>query len=184
MLRVGAQRAAYALRYRQEHDRRLSLAVCLLLQEALRAEYDIQEVPEFVYGYHGKPELKGHPEIHFNLSHCSRAALCVVSSQPVGCDVESVPNELDMDVCRYCFNEEELTVILSAEHPTQMFTTLWTRKEAFLKLTGEGLTNDLPTLLCNHEAENVSFQTHTASDNSYVYSICSFAPLNSSTCES
>lgn len=166
--RVGAQRAAYALRYRQEHDRRLSLAVYLLLQEALKKEYGIREVPEFIYGPHGKPALKGHPEIHFNLSHCRQAALCVVSDRPVGCDVESVPAVLDMDLCRYCFNEEETAGILSSENPPLAFTKLWTRKEAYLKLTGEGLTDNLPRIsVIPHP-----LQTFTAPDNSYAYSVC------------
>ena len=169
---VSAQRAAYALRYRQAHDQRLSLAVYLLLQQALRSEYGIQEAPEFVFGPHGKPELKDYPDIHFNLSHCSRAALCVVSSQPVGCDVETVPSELDMDVCRYCFNEEETAYITASDCPTLAFTELWTRKEAFLKWSGQGLTPDLPSLFCTHLANEVPFQTYCAKDLSYVYSIC------------
>ena len=170
--KVSAQRAAYALRYRQERDRKLSLAVYLLLLEVLEKEYGINELPEFDFEYHGKPKIKGHSEIHFNLSHCLRAALCVIDNQPVGCDVESVPDELDMDVCRHCFNEEEIAGIVDSAQPTLAFTTLWTKKEAFLKLTGEGLTDNLPSLLTTPQAEKVAFETHIATDNSYVYSIC------------
>ena len=170
--RVSRQRADYALRYRQEREQRLSLAVYLLLMEGLEKEYGITGQPEFVFGQHGKPMLKDHPEIHFNLSHCRRAALCVISSQPVGCDIETVPEELDMDVCRYCFNEEEIAGITRSDRPTLTFTQLWTCKEALLKLTGEGLTNDLPGLLCPPLSETVSFHTHIAPDSSYVYTIC------------
>ena len=170
--RVGPQRAKYALRYRRELDQRLSLAAFLLLQQALRTEYGLQEIPEFTFGTHGKPMLKEHPEIHFNLSHCSQAALCVVSSQPVGCDVESVPDELDMDVCRHCFNEAEINHILHSDHPTLAFTTLWTKKEAFLKLTGEGLTNNLHRLLDTAETKGVTFQTTAIHSKGYVYTVC------------
>ena len=170
--KVSAQRAAYALRYQQKHDQQRSLAAYLLLQEALRTEYGIQEPPEFVFGIHGKPELKNYPKIHFNLSHCQQAALCVISSQPVGCDIETVPDELDMDICYHCFNKEEINAILNSEHPTREFTARWTQKEAFVKLIGEGLKENLPTLLCSKQAEKVSFQTYTAADKSYVYSIC------------
>ena len=170
--KVSAQRAAYALRYLQKHDQQLSLAAYLLLQKALRLEYGIQEPPVFVYGNHGKPELKDYPEIHFNLSHCQQAALCVTNSQPVGCDVESVPVELNMDICHKCFNEDEIASIVGSDNPMLAFTTLWTQKEAFLKLTGEGLNDDLPMLLCTPDTEKISFQTYTASDKSYVYSVC------------
>ena len=171
---VSPQRADYALRYRREHDQRLSLAAWLLLQEALKAEYGIPAVPDFVYGAHGKPQLKGHPTIHFNISHCTYAALCVVSDKPVGCDVEAIPEELDRDLCRYVFNEEEQQAILHDDNPPLAFAIQWTRKEAFLKLTGEGLTNDLPHILCSPQAQQASFQTHIVPEKSYVYSICSW----------
>ena len=170
--RVSSQRAAHALHYRQKHDQQLSLAVYLLLQEALRTEYGIQESPEFTFEQYGKPQLKHHPHIHFNLSHCHHAALCAVSEQPVGCDIEAVPEHLDMEVCRQCFNEQEIADILASEHPAIQFTVLWTKKEAFLKLTGKGLTDDLPSLFLSPETEHITFQTHAAADNAYVYTVC------------
>ena len=180
---VSPQRAAYALRYRRELDQRLSIAVFLLLQQALREEYGIKEVPEFAFGPNGKPYLKEHPEIHFNLSHCPRAALCVVENHPVGCDVEAVPDEFDMDLCRHCFNEEEVASILASDSPTLAFTTLWTQKEALLKLTGIGLS-DMSQLSTFHLSPFTSHLSpftfhlsppHVSPDRSYVYTVCSNA---------
>ena len=174
---VSPQRRRLALRYRQEHDRRLSLAVYLLMMEALEKEYDIHTPQEFVFGPNGKPTLKDHPDIHFNLSHCPHAALCVVGDAPMGCDVEAVPKQLDVDLCRYCCSDNELDDILRAKQPTIAFTALWTKKEAFLKLTGQGLTKELPSLLnlaTNELLDTVKFLTFTASDGTYVYSIATF----------
>lgn len=175
---VSPQRRRLALRYRQEHDRRLSLAVYLLLMEALEKEYGIRTPQELVFEPHGKPTLKDHPDIHFNLSHCPRAALCVVGDSPVGCDVEAVPEQLDVDLCRYCCSDDELDAILHAGQPTLAFTTLWTKKEAFLKFTGQGLTKDLPALFkpgSDKLLASVKFQTHIAPDGSYVYSTVTLA---------
>lgn len=169
---VSPQRREKALRYRQIRDRRLSLAAYLLLAEGLEKEYGIRELPEFAFGRNGKPFLAGHPGIHFNLSHCREAALCAIGGSPVGCDVESVPGKLDMDLCRRCFNDAEIARIAGADRPTLAFARLWTQKEAFLKLTGEGLSDGLPDLLCDGRAENVSFDTHTAPDGSYVHTVC------------
>ena len=169
---VSPQRRDKALRFRFELDRRLSVAVYLLLCEGLEKEYGLTGLPEFVSGYHGKPALKDHPDIHFNLSHCPRAALCVIDDAPVGCDVECVPSGLDMDVCRRCFNEEELAGIAGSDDPQLAFTRLWTRKEAFLKLTGEGLTDDLPALFRSPQAQEIGFCTYVAADRSYVYTVC------------
>ena len=73
--KVSRQRAEHALRYRHLADRQLSLAVFLLLMEGLEKEYGLTEAPELAFGPSGKPYLAGHPDIHFNLSHCPRAAL-------------------------------------------------------------------------------------------------------------
>lgn len=170
--RVSPERAAYALRYRQPIDQRLSLAVYMLLMQGLEREYGITDAPRFVFGPHGKPSLDGHPGIHFSLSHCRQAALCVIDNVPVGCDVESVPDGLDMDVCRHCFNEEEMACITGADQPTLAFAQLWTRKEAFLKLTGTGLTSELPSLLCSPAARRAHFETTIASSGAYVYTVC------------
>lgn len=173
--RVSRQRRDYALRYRQELDQRLSLAVYLLLMEGLAREYGIREPQDLSFGPNGKPFIAARPDIHFNLSHCCQAALCVISDRPIGCDVESVPGKLDMDVCRHCFNDREITSILASDNPPLAFTALWTRKEAFLKLTGQGLADSLPGLLSSPEAKHLTFHTHLASDNSYVYTICQAA---------
>ena len=164
--RVSPQRREVALRYVKDSDRRLSLAVYLLLQEALEKEYGVTGDLTFGFGPHGKPFLKDYPGIHFNMSHCPGVALCVVSDAPVGCDVESVPANLDLDVCRYVFSDEQLASVLSSPAPTLAFARLWTQKEAFLKLTGEGLSNHPPL------AEDVACETIVAPSGAYVYSIC------------
>jgi 4'-phosphopantetheinyl transferase len=175
---VSPQRRQLALRFRHERDQRLSVAAYLLLMQALKAEYGIDSPQEFLFSPHGKPTLKDYPDIHFNLSHCPRAALCVVSDSPVGCDVEAIPERLDTDLCRYCCSDAEYDAILRAERPTAAFTALWTRKEAFLKLTGQGLTKELPTLFStrgNALRNTVKFQTFTAADGTYIYSTATFA---------
>ena len=169
---VSEQRRQEALRYRRETDRRLSLSVYLLLRKALEKEYGITEPPQFNFGPHGKPMLADYPDIHFNLSHCPRAALCVVNKQPVGCDIEMVPNQLDSDLCQYCFNEAETKSILASPQPTLEFTRLWTRKEAYLKWSGEGLTANLPDLFSTHCVEDVHLESFYAQDRTYVYTIC------------
>ena len=168
--RVSPQRREVALRYVKDSDRRLSLAVYLLLQEALEKEYGVTGDLTFGFGPQGKPFLKDYPGIHFNLSHCPGVALCVVSDAPVGCDVESVPAALDMDLCRYVFSEEQLASVLASPAPNLAFARLWTQKEAFAKLTGDGLPHRLPSV------QGVECETIVAPSGAYVYSICRKSP--------
>ena len=146
MLELSEQRREQALRFRFESGQRQCVAAYLLLKRALREEYGLKENPLFGYGEHGKPYLLNHPEIHFSLSHCREAVACAVSDRPVGIDVESV-REYKESLARYTMNEDELSAILAAEHPDVAFIRLWTMKEARLKCTGEGLRNDMKSVL-------------------------------------
>lgn len=140
--------------------------------ESLEKEYGITGPLAFDYGPYGKPSLRDYPHIHFNLSHCPHTALCVVGDTPVGCDIETVPSSLDMDICRHVFNPQELNSLLSAPSPAVAFASLWTQKEAFLKFTGEGMAHDLKDLLLSPRALSVSFETVVSPDRTYLYTVC------------
>lgn len=129
-------------------------------------------MPEFGYGKYGKPFLIGLPQLHFNISHCARAVMCVVGDKPVGCDVETIPQEADDDVMDMCFSSEERKRIAAAENPAAEFTATWTRKEALLKLRGTGLTDNVRDLLFSPLAEGVSFNTVMRTNRGYVYTTC------------
>ena len=171
---VSAERRTYALRYRREEDQRLCLSAYLLLQRALREEYGLSEVPPFCIGEHGKPVLEGYPDIHFNLSHCREAVACVVSTHPVGIDIEMV-DSYDEALLPTTMNEKEQQMILESPHPESTFIRFWTMKESLLKLTGEGITDNLPSVLSKLEAtgesQNISFQT--TFHNRYIYTVAS-----------
>ena len=135
----------------------------------LREEYGLRENPVFDYGEHGKPFIVGHPDIHFNLSHCHEAVACVVADHPVGIDVESVREYKD-GVVEYTMNPQELALIAAAERPDAAFVRLWTMKEARLKLTGEGITNDIKQALA--DSHRYRFTTVERLDHNYIYTVC------------
>lgn len=170
LTRLSPQRREQALRYKHEPGRRQSVAAYLLLSEGLREEYGIIEPP--VFGYHegGKPFIEGRSDIHFNLSHCRDAAMCIIAPHPVGIDVESV-RRFKEDLARYTMNEHEMEQILSSKRPDIAFIRLWTMKEALLKMTGEGIRNDLKNILEEHT--DVQFHTIVSPDERYVYTVAS-----------
>ena len=120
---LSEQRREQALRYRHELGQRTCAAAYLLLCEGLQKEYGITEKPIFEYGEHGKPSIVGRPDIHFSLSHCREAAICVVSDHPVGVDVESI-HRYSESLVRYTMNDEEIAEILAADRPDLAFTRL------------------------------------------------------------
>ena len=158
LAQVSEQRRTYALRYRKVSDQRLSVAAWLLLQQALRDEFGIEEPPVFHYTETGKPLLCGHDDIYFSLSHCDHAVACAVGRNPVGIDVESI-DRYSPELLPVTMSETEQQQILAAPRPEVAFIRLWTMKESLLKCTGEGLSDHLPTLLT--DTSSYRFQTLT-----------------------
>lgn len=146
LLAVSDERRAYALRYKHELGQRQCVAAYLLLQRALRQEFGIEGDLHFTLGEHGKPALAEHPDIHFNISHCREAVACAISDQPVGIDIESTRRYHPM-LLDYTMNDNERRQVTTAPRPDEAFIRLWTMKEAVLKLTGEGISRDLHTVL-------------------------------------
>lgn len=89
-----------------------------------------------------KPYIEG---VHFNISHSGRFTIIAISPKPVGIDIEYINEKFDFStLLNICFKESELNNI----HNIVDFYTLWTRKEAILKASGEGLIDNLHEIDC------------------------------------
>ncbi len=98
---------------------------------------------EFTYGEHGKP-LLARPGPWFNLAHSGAVALLAFSSSAeVGVDVELAdPERTHMRVAERFFAPGEVASLRSLPPALQprAFLYGWTRKEAFMKARGDGLS--------------------------------------------
>lgn len=165
---ISASRREKALKFKHEQGQRECVLAYLLLKRALKEVYGIDENPELIEQEGGKPMLKDHPEIHFNLSHCKSAVACVIGDEPVGVDVESVRTYNESLAC-HVLNAEEMEEVERSADKSRAFIRLWTKKEALLKLTGEGIRSDLKTVL---NRENVRFDVTEGDD--YVCTVGKF----------
>ena len=163
---VSEQRREQVLKFKHEQGQRLCVLAYQLLKRGLREEYGITENPVFEYNAHGKPSIIGHPEICFNLSHCKEAAVCAISSRPVGVDVESI-REYKESLVRYTMNDLEISLIESDPSPDVTFIRLWTMKEATLKLSGRGISNDMKEVVDTDKLDYISVELPN-----YVYTVC------------
>lgn len=164
--RLPQWRLLKMLSYRQDIDRFLCAKSFVMLEDMLRESFGLDKCPEFSYESHGKPYLRDCPGIFFNISHCRRGIACAVMDKPVGIDIEEI--QLDEDIAKVIFNSEELEDVRSAVEPAVKFTEIWTRKESFLKLTGEGLRDDMQDVLSG--IDEVFFTTRIICPAGYVYS--------------
>ena len=119
---------------REQHELGRKLLEELLLKEAGLTGYTIAEHDG------GKPYLKDHPEIFFNISHCRTCIAAAVSPHAIGVDAES-RFEWKEPLARRISHPEEYRELAAAagERQQDLLNLLWSRKEAFLKCLGEGI---------------------------------------------
>ena len=139
-----------AQRFYFDHHRFHYIVAHGLLRTIL-ANY-LQEAPQsinFAYGEHGKPELapafkQNGNQLEFNLSHSNGMALLGVSwNRPVGIDIEAIRLLDDgKEIARRFFSkwEYEQFTAVSPSQQLQAFFNCWTRKEAYIKAIGDGLS--------------------------------------------
>jgi 4'-phosphopantetheinyl transferase len=136
------QRAA---RFRFARDRDRFRAARGLLRHIL-APYLNTAPGRIRFGYtpEGKPFLLEHPDIHFNLSHADEVLVVgVARGRELGVDVERMFSEAVMaQVSGAVLSNPERLVIggLSAAERREWFVRLWTRKEAYIKADGRGMS--------------------------------------------
>ena len=139
--RLSAARQEKIDRLRYAADRRLSLGAGLLLDQGLKRFGLWERTEAFATVENGKPCLLHHPEIQFNLSHSGSMVMAAFSSCPVGCDVEK-KQKARMDVAKRFFAPAEQRTLLAArteEERDILFSRLWTLKESYLKVGGQGM---------------------------------------------
>lgn len=156
--------------FKHEQGRRENALSYRLLCDMLSEFCGITEQPVFKYTKHGKPYLRDYPDIFFNISHCKRAIACVISDRECGIDAECL-GRYKAPLAEYSMSADELQRISEAEDADKIFTSLWTQKEALLKLTGEGITDDLKTVLTSSRMDGVTMKDLTNADKAYAVSM-------------
>lgn len=137
-----------ANRFRFKHDRQRFVVGRAVLRTILGRYLEIkpQEV-SFEYGQFGKPSLAEELEVsklQFNVSHSGSGALyAVAKSRKIGVDLEFLRPLAEMrTLAEEYFSISENAALEALPEPQRLrgFFDGWTRKEAFLKATGYGLS--------------------------------------------
>lgn len=120
-----------------------------ILRELLGRYLDTEpRAVRFRYTAHGKPELDGVvSDLRFNVSNCETVGLfAFASGRVVGVDVERLrPMDDALAIAERFFSAPENAVFRAtpAEGRDAAFFRCWTRKEAYIKAVGEGLSMPL-----------------------------------------
>ena len=112
-----------------------------------------------------KPFLKEFPLFYFNISHAQDYALIALSKTEVGVDIEYIDKDFDfLPLITEINNDAEVQYLESSTNNKRDFYAAWTRKEALVKATGQGIDEcfqSIPTLDGQHEAVLKVDQAHT-----------------------
>jgi 4'-phosphopantetheinyl transferase len=212
---ISPQRREKVLRYRRIPDRRLSLYAALTVRMGLSR---LSGLPASQLAFDcpsgKKPVCLTLPSWDFSLSHTEGAILCCIAGcqeegnvrcEKVGCDIEGLA-PAPLEIMPRIFHPEEIAYIQkgSPADQNQRFFQLWTRKEAYVKQLGTGLTDDLnrlyllnglttestsnlliesttkPTIkiLTESTAEPLSTFLHTWQEDHYICTVASSRPCD------
>lgn len=119
---------------------------------------------EFRYGLHGKPYFapNGMGEsgnLFFSLSHSGDYVLCAISDAEIGADIQRIPEAAEEKLKReeniaqrfFSKTEKEWYGQCGEEERRIRFYRVWSAKEAYMKLTGNGLAQGLDSFTVNLE---------------------------------
>lgn len=161
-----------AERYKNEESRLECVAAFALLIRGLKEIGIDTDIPgvwdELDYRLTDteKPYFAGRPDIHFSLSHTKGAVMCVLSGQKCGCDIERNRSFKSMaSVARRFFSPDEAEEI---EADPGSFFRIWTRKEAYVKYTGRGISQIAEDITA--ERDDVVFSSIDYGN--YVAAVC------------
>lgn len=153
---LDAAEQARAAAFHFARDRRRFIVSHAATRHILARYLDVTAAAvRFTHGARGKPRLAPpfHTSgLHFNLSHAGELALLAVAQgRPVGVDVEHIrplPDALSLAETFFAPAETaQLRPLLGTPLGERLFFTCWTRKEAFIKATGDGLSRPLASFV-------------------------------------
>lgn len=192
---LDEERREKVRRCRRTEDRKRSLlAGCLIqtgVKEAVYGESGLRTDAAplslvYRYGKNGKPYLQNFPGIFFSLSHSGSYVLCAMSDEDVGADIQEHRGGKERVAERF-FSEKDKKMLDSSLNNglarEEMFYRIWTVKEAYVKLTGQGLCQGMDTveISCpygeNGRAGDKAYYKLCGGIKNYSIAVCSYSQI-------
>jgi 4'-phosphopantetheinyl transferase len=142
---ISPEESARAARFMFDRDRARFIVAHAALR-AILARYTGQAATDLLLrvAEKGKPYLAEHPRVRFNLSHSGTFAMAAVAlDREVGVDIERIRRERSTTgIAERFFAPAEVRELNAAPEPLRVaaFFACWSRKEAYIKARGLGLS--------------------------------------------
>ena len=112
-------------------------------------DFEIEEIGQ------GKPVYKERTDIHFNISHTANIVVVAIASKPIGIDIDGNRNFSDRMIDKFYSKKEAAWVYGNDLTKQDRFFSLWTMKEAFSKLLGDGIARTILNVEFLHDTDIV-----------------------------
>ena len=138
---------------KSESDKKRSFASGYLLHQMCK-ELGIDN-PEYGYSEKGKPYLIGDHNVSFNISHSGDYVVLAYqeSPQPIGIDIQQIRNMREGMKRKILHEKEQVPENASTEEQTRYLNRIWSIKESYVKMTGDGLS-------CDFRRIQIDFKNH------------------------
>ncbi len=137
---------------------------------------------EFHYTFYGKPMVRNKQSLAFNISHSvNKAVFGFVKDAEIGVDVEAIKTDFNvLDIARNFFSSTEIES-LENQHEELLYRAFyrcWTRKEAFIKAEGSGLSFPLDAFAVSLDDDLTAelLETQWDASKKEKWSLFSFVP--------
>jgi len=170
-----ASRLAFAV------DRRRFIVCRAMLRRAIGGYLGVEPASlRFELNPWNKPYLAGGENLRFNVSHSGGTALFVFTTGvEAGIDIEHINSRIGVfEVAAHCFSDDEQAALLTVPDAELQaaFFACWSRKEAYIKARGMGLSLDLRSfdVSINPQEERWTLREH-GTDVSADWTLLSFS---------
>lgn len=162
--KASRERKQRADRYRRQEDKMRCVTADALLRTVLGTD-------DFCVAKHdgGKPYILNQEGFYYNLSHSGRYVVIAWGDSEVGIDVQQQNDSVNIQsfAKRFFANDEQVYICGDRSR----FYEIWTKKESYLKYTGEGLRKELSSFSVLAPEDGIRYH-HRTLEGGYSLSLC------------
>jgi 4'-phosphopantetheinyl transferase len=143
-----------------EYDKNFDYNLSLIHEIAKQFELNREEL-KILKDEKGKPYLENHPEIHISISHSINKIVYGYSEKNFGIDIEKVRDVRNFNYrfFKKVLNDKEFEFLfVNSKSFETDFMKIWTKKEAYLKYLGTGISNNLNVIDSFELNNSISFE--------------------------
>ena len=147
------------LKLENEEEKKRFVAVWILLKKAFKLQKLNIDDYKFTYSDKGKPLLIKSP-IDFSVSHSGNYVAVILSYNSVGIDIQK-KQKISQNLVNFTCNQYDQEFLEDSKNKIDAFFDIWCLKEAYSKMTGNGLITSFKNIKIDYKNKEKSMRFET-----------------------